>query len=322
MRGSRFAVCFLFLVGCADLEVGDRASEITGGSPEAGYPAVFALAYNGQGGCTGTCITDTVGLTAAHCVEGEPASVLSALFGASEATPETTIQVTEVVIEPSFNTANRGGDIALLRFAEACPAVIPANRKPLEPLVGEPVVMVGFGVTVETANDAGIKRSGVATLFSVTPSEVGGMHEGELATSNDPHGTCDGDSGGPTFMTIDGAEVVVGVTSRGSTDASGNDEPCGQGRSVATRPDSFGELIDAFVGTDPNDEDPNDDDPNDDDPNDEDPNDDGPDGGTTPGGCSAGGSTSSPLLLAALLLLLWRRRQAPLSAQRLRHDRR
>ncbi len=112
------------------------------------------------------------------------------------------------------------------------------------------------GVTVETANDAGIKRSGVATLFSTTASEVGGMREGELATSNDPHGTCDGDSGGPTFMTLDGLEVVVGVTSRGS-ETGGQSDPCGTGRSVATRADSYAAFIDEFADgpQDPDDDD-------------------------------------------------------------------
>ncbi len=239
-----FAAC----LAADDAFVDSERQAITGGSPEAGYPSVFALAYNGQGGCTGTCITPTVGLTAAHCVEGEQASVLTALFGASEEQPQQIIQVTEVLVEPSFAADIRGADIALLRFAEQCPATTPYNPIPLESHVGEPVVMVGFGVTVESANDAGIKRSGVATLFSVAPAEVSGMNPGELATSNDPDGTCNGDSGGPTFMQLNGVEYVVGVTSRGSTGANGVDEPCGQGRSIATRPDSHAAFIDAFIG--------------------------------------------------------------------------
>src|SRR5262245_54593568 len=203
----------LALAACTDLEPSrTRRSAITGGDPEHGYPAVFSLAFNGQGGCSGTCITPKVGITASHCIEpGDAPNTYSALFGDSETQPTATIGVTAFAKHPT-------GDIALVAFADACPAVIPYNPIALETHVGEPVVMVGFGVTTEQANDAGTKRSGTATLFSVTPADVSGMETGELATSNDPDGTCNGDSGGPTFMRFGGVEYMVGVTSRGSLD--------------------------------------------------------------------------------------------------------
>src|SRR5689334_3933656 len=87
---------------------------ITGGVAETGYLAVFALAYNGQGGCSGTCITPKIGLTAQHCVEGEVAPTLSGLFGATEFQPQQTIQVTAIGRGP------QGSDIAAVAFADAC----------------------------------------------------------------------------------------------------------------------------------------------------------------------------------------------------------
>jgi len=221
--------------------VASTAAAITAGEPESGYPAVFSLAYEAQGGCTGTCITPRVGTTAAHCVEGDPASSFTALFGDEEEHPERILQVVAIAAAPD------GADIALVAFAEDCPASIPFNRAPLEAHVGEPVVMVGFGVTTETAGDAGRKRSGAATLFSVTPAEVSGLEDGELATSNDPAGTCNGDSGGPTFMRFAGDERMVGTTSRGSLEAPGREWPCGQGRSIAVRADSYAAFIDEFI---------------------------------------------------------------------------
>jgi secreted trypsin-like serine protease len=235
----RFVWLVLGTMACAD-EPGRIREAITGGTAESGYPSVFALAYEGQGGCTGTCIAPRIGLTAKHCVEGDPATSFTALFGDTEQSPERVIAVTALEMHES-------ADIAVLAFEEDCPAVIPANRAALEEHVGGPVVMVGFGVTVESAGDAGIKRSGTATLFSVDPREVNGLEQGELATSNDPDGTCNGDSGGPTFMTLGGAEVVIGVTSRGSLDERGREWPCGMGRSIAVRADSYLELIDDFI---------------------------------------------------------------------------
>ncbi|MBI2898394.1 MAG: trypsin-like serine protease [Deltaproteobacteria bacterium] len=288
VRGASWVLWPAFAVlGCgAEQAIGASRLAITGGAEEHGYDAVFSLAYEGTGGCTGTCIAPRFGLTAAHCVEGESAEVLTALFGDTEEDPHTIVQVTAIASAPG------GADVAMLAFAEDCPAVIPANRVALESHIEEPVVMVGFGVTAEEAEDWGIKRSGVATLFSVDPADVDGLEPGELATSNDPAGTCYGDSGGPTFMTFGGVEVVVGVTSRGSLDDRGREEPCGRGRSIAARADSQATFIDDFITEhggviDPGDGDePGEgDDPGDgDEPDDGDPDDGDPDDGTdTPG---------------------------------------
>lgn len=337
-RGAACTLLAMALSACVDLsEIGTNHLEITGGVPEAGYPAVFALAFDGQGGCSGTCITPHVGLTATHCVDWTDAASMTGLFGDTELDAETVLQVTAVATEPG------GADIAVVAFAEACPATIPANRLALEGHVDEPVVMVGFGVTTEEAEDAGIKRSGTATLFSVDPAEVNGLEDGELATSNDPAGTCNGDSGGPTFMTFGGVEVVVGVTSRGSLDDRGQDEPCGRGRSIAVRADSYAAFIDDFVaehdpGADPDegepdpdpdpDRDPDDDGytPRDDEPDEDDPSDPfdpaperetdpgAPVCGTAAGTCGVagrGGSRGPAVLLglAGLACLLRRRRR-------------
>jgi hypothetical protein len=130
------AILLVLVTACAGGEVGAGQAAITGGEPESGYPSVFALAYDGVGGCTGTCITPHVGLTAKHCVEGDPASAFTALFGDSEYAPEQVIQVTALEMAAT-------ADIALVAFEEACPAVTPYNQTALEAHVGEPVVMVG-----------------------------------------------------------------------------------------------------------------------------------------------------------------------------------
>jgi hypothetical protein len=279
-RGIGRAWLVLALSSCAQSIEPIESSEmaITGGAKESGYPSVFSLAFDGQGMCTGTCVTPHVGLTAAHCVWGEDAAHLSALFGDSEEEPALVIDAVAV------ETADDDADIAMVAFAGACPAATPFRREGLEPFVGDPVVMVGYGVTSEYGDDFGLKRSGVATLYSIDPEDVNGLEEGELATSNDPAGTCYGDSGGPTFMTFeDGVEVVVGVTSRGSLDAFGREEPCGSGVSIAVRADSHAAFLDDFVARyepDPpadGDVDPDDDD----DP--PDPDGDGPTGDELPG---------------------------------------
>ncbi len=245
MRGLSCAVWLALVVpACgAEAPLGHNQLPITKGAKESGYPAVFALAYDGVGGCTGTCIAPRIGVTAAHCLWDTDPEILTALFGQEEVSPEAVVPVIAAESDPG------GGDIAALAFGEACPAVAIANRAELESHVGEPVIMVGYGVTAEAAEDYGIKRSGVATLYSVNPAEVGGLEPGDLATGNDPSGTCYGDSGGPTFMRLDGVEVVVGVTSRGSLDENGEGAPCDEGRSIATRVDRYATFLDDFMAT-------------------------------------------------------------------------
>ena len=41
-----------------------------------------------------------------------------------------------------------------------------------------------------------------------------------IGVGDSRHGTCNGDSGGPAFMRIDGVETIVGVTSYGNADCS------------------------------------------------------------------------------------------------------
>jgi MYXO-CTERM domain-containing protein len=215
--------------GCAldggEPELGDRFQGIVGGQSHTGDPAV-ALLDLGQGLCTGTVISPKIILTAAHCLSG-PATSITANF------INTIGETGEVIGAVSYDIkANTDiGAIALERPASMPP--IPANPHPLEDALGAPVRIVGFGVTSENGADSGVKRLGTATLDSVPPG-------GEMYTTNDPQGTCYGDSGGPNFMSFDGVEYVAGVTSRGTS-------ICGDGLDIAVRADSHIEWIDAFI---------------------------------------------------------------------------
>ena len=59
---------------------GNAASEIQGGAPESAYPAIGFLSI----GCTGTLITPTVVLTAAHCAAAGTSSSFTMLVNGSQ----------------------------------------------------------------------------------------------------------------------------------------------------------------------------------------------------------------------------------------------
>jgi len=210
----------LVLVGCVDtLDVHEVAQPIVNGQIDGADLATVYLDV----GCTGTLVSPRTVLTASHCLEPDIAVYLGTYAGDASGT------WIDVVHASGHPTA----DLAMLTLAEAAPTT-PARLNPhdLADELGRPIRIVGWGVTSETGGGDGTKRKAVATLDTI---------EGDLMyATNQPSGTCYGDSGGPSFMTIGGIEVVIGVTSFGTED-------CGRGLDASVRVDSYHDWITAYI---------------------------------------------------------------------------
>lgn len=206
-----------------DGRVAEGSSAIVGGHAEPGRSAVVAIVYDDNPAydvppvlvCSGVLITPTIVVTAAHCMHphliGYEPEELHVVFGPDIATGRRAA-VLSGAYSPQWRIDDPNGeaDIGALRLMEPAEGVDPIALGPA-PKQGGRVVLVGYG-GVEAGVDgeipgAGTKRSGEALV-----GEVGGSW---FRVERAPSTTCTGDSGGATLADIDGAEVLLGIHSRG-----------------------------------------------------------------------------------------------------------
>jgi secreted trypsin-like serine protease len=264
----------VIVVTTACVAEGDDEFRIINGDPASSnvpaYAATVGLNFRIAGpyfssipGCTGTLIAPDVVLTAGHCATKGNGAAMSAsdvrvFFGSASDDPSgMLVAVSEVARHPSYSNATLVNDIALLRLAAAAPGGV----APIDPLpaslafdagdIGTTLDFVGFGYSDLAKTELGVKlhntiplgalgcpqavypacpaNAPTATQFSYSQSDAGEVE-----------GPCNGDSGGPAFVTYSGHTYVAGVTSYG-------DVACDD-YGVSTNVAGFESFIDDFTG--------------------------------------------------------------------------
>lgn len=184
--------------------------------------------------CGGAIIDPGWLVTAAHCVVGFRGDQVEAHVGItslSERSPGNKVQITEVIVHPSWDPSNFRNDIALLRLAN--PLTVSARSRPVSlpagldagswPPAGTPAVISGWGASEFGGQPSNQLQRAQVQVLGGPGDTVCGAYGGNFDVDVEicagaPGGgvdSCQGDSGSPLVVDVAGTAMLAGLTSVG-----------------------------------------------------------------------------------------------------------
>ncbi len=237
---------------------------IVGGSKtqEGAYPEcclVGRLHPNGfqEWFCSGVLVAESLVLTAGHCIDRRPtAPYLVALNAVNEDAlgAADIIQARKVVVHPEY-LSMRIHDVACIVLAQSSRVAPVPIASAADMNSAFEVTLVGFGnCDYKSTRGFGIQRKVSVDITAIrrsangqldeAESELGFESDYEFVAGGEGYDSCNGDSGGPAYVTLNGSKKVGGLTSRATKVAT---LPCGDG-GIYTRPDATMEFIRDVAG--------------------------------------------------------------------------
>ena len=215
----------------------EETSKILGGVQAApgAWPWIAALLYANDSNvfsaqfCSGVLIDKSWVLTAAHCVQGMSAQGIQVAVGAWDLTAFTGSRtpVKSIRIHPQFSSTSLYNDIALVELS------VPSSIQPIAlfsgesvdntppSLLGKLVTVLGWGVADSTTSWYYPEILRQVSLPVVADSTCNDIYINPVLPSQFCSGywegkdACEGDSGGPAVVQVDGHWVHAGIVSAG-----------------------------------------------------------------------------------------------------------
>ena len=215
----------------------EETSKILGGVQAApgAWPWIAALLYANDSNvysaqfCSGMLIDKSWVLTAAHCVQGMSAQGIQVAVGAWDLTAFTGSRtpVRSIRIHPQFSSTSLYNDIALVELS------VPSSIQPITlfsgesvdntppSLLGKLVTVLGWGVADSTTSWYYPEILRQVSLPVVADSTCNDIYINPVLPSQFCAGywegkdACEGDSGGPAVVQVDGHWVHAGIVSAG-----------------------------------------------------------------------------------------------------------
>jgi secreted trypsin-like serine protease len=213
MRFSWVVLTGLAVTGCQGSDAEIRQA-IVAGAVDTGDPAIMELlSFRGNLGarCTATLVTPRILVMAAHCFVETPGFTQRLIFpGNDDRTMKSAtdgLAIDTFAYDPAYTMPRQGHDfaIAVLKAPLSVPPMR-INRASIDQAQGKMVRYVGYGqAVVGDQQSGGVKRQNTAPLAMVSRLL--------LSVAQNPHGSCEGDSGGPLLLDDGQGEALVGVAS-------------------------------------------------------------------------------------------------------------
>ncbi|KAJ2598293.1 hypothetical protein H4R99_004160 [Coemansia sp. RSA 1722] len=219
----------------------------------------------GIGICGGTLITDSLVLTAGHCVYNYaterpwPANDMHIGYGSNLVDRQEITQGLDVYLHPQFDPSEPKNDIAIIRITPIQSGNVQAAQiytGELNP--GMSLTAIGWGKTSNSPNvrlPNALQQTEIIVGYKDTCSQFVPSYESsngpQICTENRLNrgsDTCQADSGTGVFATVNGREYLAGLTSYGANLA--GDPACAldDGFAIYTHVAYYREFIDQVTG--------------------------------------------------------------------------